>query len=59
MSAFPITALFPLSLSNARLCTQTPTAGARVFEEGDKKLLKLVHAAKSKYVDIVARAHCH
>jgi hypothetical protein len=26
-----------------RLCTETPTAGGRVFETGDEKLLQFAH----------------
>ena len=31
------------SFTVIRLCTETPTAGGRVFEAGDEKLLRLVH----------------
>jgi hypothetical protein len=30
-----------------RLCTETPTAGGRVFETGDEELLRLAHKTKS------------
>ena len=30
-----------------RLCTETPTAGGRVFEVGDEELLKLAHETGS------------
>ena len=31
------------SLTIIRLCTETPTAGSRVFETGDEKLLQFAH----------------
>jgi hypothetical protein len=34
---------FRPSFTVVRLCTETPTAGGRVFEAGDEKLLQLVH----------------
>jgi len=36
---------FRPSFTVIRLCTETPTAGGRVFEAGDKKLLQLVHTS--------------
>jgi GTPase SAR1 family protein len=34
-------------LTASRLCTESPTAGGRVFETGDEKLLRLAHETES------------
>lgn len=36
-------------LTVSRLCTETPRAGDRVLEEGDKKLLALAHKLGSLF----------
>lgn len=36
-----------------RLCTETPTAGGRVFETGDEELLRLAYKTKSAFVPIL------
>lgn len=41
-------------LTVRRLCVETPRAGGRVLEEGDKKLLQLTHELQSLF--FLARA---
>ncbi len=38
---------------NIRVCSQTPTAGGRVLEQGDEKVLQLAHEKKSKSHNIL------
>jgi len=38
---------FWAELTAIRLCTETPTAGARIFETGDENLLRLAHETGS------------
>lgn len=33
----------------SRLCTETPTAGGRIFETGDENLLRLAHETQSAF----------
>jgi hypothetical protein len=37
-------------LTASRLCTETPTAGGRVFETGDERLLQLAHQTESAFL---------
>jgi hypothetical protein len=37
-------------LTASRLCTETPTAGGRVFETGDERLLQLAHHTESAFL---------
>ena len=39
-------------LTASRLCTETPTAGGRVFETGDERLLQLAHQTESAFLTI-------
>jgi hypothetical protein len=40
----------PAELTSSRLCTETPTAGGRVFETGDEKLLQLAYQTESAFL---------
>ncbi len=44
--------MFPFDPFNSliviRLCTETPTAGGRIFEKGDENLLELAHKVQSE-----------
>ena len=44
---------FGPEFSVPRLCTETPRAGGRVLEEGDKKLLALAHELQSLFFQLV------
>ena len=44
---------FGPEFSVSRLCTETPRAGGRVLEEGDKKLLALAHELQSLFFQLV------
>ena len=39
--------VFDPKFTLSRLCTETPRAGGRVLEEGDKELLALAHELES------------
>ena len=43
-------------LTESRLCTETPTAGGRVFEAGDDKLVQLAYKEGSTFP---ANQHAH
>ena len=43
----------------SRLCTETPTAGGRVFEAGDDKLVQLAHTKSSTFPAIIVHPHAH
>ena len=51
----PLRTVSPLILYPYRLCTETPTAGGRVFESGDEKLVKLAQEKGSKFLDSIVR----
>jgi hypothetical protein len=37
-------------LTGARLCTETPRAGGRIFEAGDENLLRLAYRTQSTFL---------
>jgi hypothetical protein len=39
-------------LTVTRLCTRAPTAGGRVLENGDERLLELAHKTNSAFLTI-------
>jgi hypothetical protein len=41
-------------LTTIRLCTETPTAGGRIFETGDENLLRLAHDTGSALVATIS-----
>ena len=43
----------------SRLCTETPTAGGRVFEAGDDKLVQLAYEKGSTFLAIIVQPHAH
>jgi hypothetical protein len=48
---------YQAELTVPRLCTDTPTAGGRVLETGDEKLLQLARQAKSTFLTTTLVVH--